>query len=599
MSTATNEPFSPSGTSGQLTIGGVNVASGASVTSLIRTDWQGAVTLSTSSRTNLSTYSEQINNAAWTLDPGIASITANATAAPDGNTTADGLVEDSASSSKIIYAPSVTFTAATYVWSIYAKAAGRSWLGMTLDYTGHNAYFNLSTGVKGSVTAGATSGIQSMGNGWYRCWISMTMTAGAGYGQCYPSTADGGTQTYTGAGTTAIYAWGGQVETGSTPTGYIPTTTTSASITDYSYTSAGVVTLGQTASGTYVWNGSGTLAAGTGGFQTNAFQNNAFDVVAAGGDATGTPTGVAATGSVNTPTASGIQNPTVSVTGVSGTGSIHAPTGSGAANATATGVAGTGSVNAPTAVAIKNPTVSATGVAGTGSVNAPTAKGDANAVGSGVSGTGSVGTATASASGNATGTPSGVSGTASQGSAVASGEANASATGVSGTGNVGSGIASGAANVVVFGVSAAGAVGTATASGGGATDATAYPDGVVGIGLAGDPIADVGTGDNQPIRIFYLKRKKRREARKPLVLDVDSNFVEVGPIPAEVPAQETATPEPKVLPAIVGTRRVVDHSRWITVQTPALRIKAPMVVKATVIEEDEDHALRLFLLLAS
>ena len=131
---------------------------------------------------------------------------------------------------------------------------------MTMDYTAHTAYFNLGTGVVGSVTSGATTGIVSLGNGWYRCWMSMTMVAGAGYCQFAPTTGDGGTQTYTGAGTTAIYAWGGQVETGSTPTGYIPTTTTSASVTDYSYTDAGAVTLGQTASGSYYWSGSGTLA---------------------------------------------------------------------------------------------------------------------------------------------------------------------------------------------------------------------------------------------------------------------------------------------------------------------------------------------------
>ena len=57
-----------------------------------------------------------------------------------------------------------------------------------------------------------------------------------------------------------MYVGDAQIEANTTPTSYIPTTTAPVSLTDYAVTAAGLVTLGQTASGTYVWSGSGDVA---------------------------------------------------------------------------------------------------------------------------------------------------------------------------------------------------------------------------------------------------------------------------------------------------------------------------------------------------
>ena len=51
-----------------------------------------------------------------------------------------------------------------------------------------------------------------------------------------------------------------QFEVGTSRTSFIPTTTAPVTVTDYAYTSAGLITLGETASGTYVWSGSGDVA---------------------------------------------------------------------------------------------------------------------------------------------------------------------------------------------------------------------------------------------------------------------------------------------------------------------------------------------------
>ena len=601
MSTATNETFSPSGTSGQLTIGGVNVASAANITSLIRTDWQGTITLSTSSRTNLCKYSQQIDSTQWPTDAGITGITTNAATAPDGTTTASALTEDSASSSKIVYAPSVTFTAAAYVFSIDVKAGTRSWAMLTMDYTGHTAYFNLGTGVVGSVTSGATSGIISLGSGWYRCWMSMTKTAGAGSCQFSPTTGNGSGQIYTGGGGTAIYAWGGQIELGSTPTGYIPTTTTSASITDYSYTGAGVVTLGQTASGTYVWNGSGTLAA-SGSFDGASFENTAFDVVAAGGNATATPSGVSGAAAVGTATISAQVNR--AATGVAAAASQGSPTAQAGVSVVPSGVAATASQGAAT-VGI-GPNVVVSGVSAAASVGSATVSAAVNRAATGVSGAASVGSATISAAVNRT--VSGVEGTSAVGTATASGGASGNATalpsGVEGTSALGSVSAQGASNVIPFGVEAASALGSATASGGGAVNATAFPNGVEASGQVGTATVDTGIGDHQPLRIFNLKKRLKKD-RVPLILDIDSNVEYNEPIPAQL---EIAAVQPAPVFAIhehktgLNARRLM-ADRWMTAPVVSVKVKPrPIPVLATIAEVERtkrNKRARLLLLLAS
>lgn len=161
-------------------------------------------------RTNLALWSEDFSQTTWSKTR--CSITANSTTAPDGNTTADTLVEDTTATSTHPVSQAVTLTAAAQTFSIYAKAANRNWIQLTLLSTANaSAYFNLSNGTIGTVGSATTASIVSVGNGWYRCVITATTAAGANTLGIYPASADA-TSSFTGNGTASLYIWGAQCE---------------------------------------------------------------------------------------------------------------------------------------------------------------------------------------------------------------------------------------------------------------------------------------------------------------------------------------------------------------------------------------------------
>jgi hypothetical protein len=172
---------------------------------------------------NLQTYSEQFDNAAYFTDN--ASITADAVTAPDGATTADKLVENTATSTHGV-GDGHTYAAGTHTISLYAKAGERSEIQL-IGFDGTDAaysWFNLSTGVAGS-TAGAnfeSADIQSLPDGWYRC--SVTFDAAGASGNWTVRIGSGSeTGTYLGDGTSGLYIWGAQLEEQPAATSYIPT----------------------------------------------------------------------------------------------------------------------------------------------------------------------------------------------------------------------------------------------------------------------------------------------------------------------------------------------------------------------------------------
>lgn len=163
---------------------------------------------------NLLSYSEQFNNVAWTQSS--VTITSNSTTAPNGTTTADTIAFSSGSFVSQSYTHSGVHT-----FSIYAKYIGTQWLCVE-NYNNADlaAWFDIQNGVIGTIASGATANIENVGNGWYRC--SVTMTANSAYTSTYATfnTTTNGGFTRTGSS----YFWGAQVVEGSTALDYLPTT---------------------------------------------------------------------------------------------------------------------------------------------------------------------------------------------------------------------------------------------------------------------------------------------------------------------------------------------------------------------------------------
>jgi hypothetical protein len=172
--------------------------------------------------TNLLTYSEQFDNAAWVKTQ--SSITTNTIIAPNGTLTADKLIENTTNNSHIVGRYGITVpSASTVAFSVYVKAAERTEVAFILGdgTTNPQVIFDLFSGYIVTSDAGITSSISNAGNGWYRCSVGRNITGTISDVQIRTSVA--GNSFYNGNGTSGIFIWGAQLEVGSTPTSYIPT----------------------------------------------------------------------------------------------------------------------------------------------------------------------------------------------------------------------------------------------------------------------------------------------------------------------------------------------------------------------------------------
>jgi hypothetical protein len=202
-------------------------------------------------RTNLSLYSEQLNDAAWGLQG--STVTANATTSPDGYSNADAVVEDSSTGehNRITYG---TLTAASYTASVFLKKYNETWCAVYLynGSVGIRHWINLDTltaGTSAAINAGITAPLTltNYGNGWVRA--SMTWTADVTTWSFYVACArtNGGATNYAGNGTSGFYAWGSQIEAGAYATSYIPTLGTSVTRVADAASKTGITSLiGQT-----------------------------------------------------------------------------------------------------------------------------------------------------------------------------------------------------------------------------------------------------------------------------------------------------------------------------------------------------------------
>lgn len=214
------------------------------------------------SSANFATYSQLLTNVSWVT------IATTASAVGIGPTaeTAFEMTETSATAQHNITntgglttAQAASFTSGlSYTFSVFAKKSAGSidWIQMTGTGPAFGAFqhanFNIGTGVVGYYTGtpvGSPPKIESVGNGWYRCSLTVVATATA-IGNAIGVVLTNNTDTvvrapsYIGSTANKVLLTMAQVEQKAFPTSYIPTTTGTAprsadlcSITSSAFTS--------------------------------------------------------------------------------------------------------------------------------------------------------------------------------------------------------------------------------------------------------------------------------------------------------------------------------------------------------------------------
>jgi len=181
-------------------------------------------------RTNLITYSEQFDNAAWVKTRlnafGSGSIV-NAIEAPDGTTSADYIQQETGQTTGGAVSVNLSISG-VHSWSVFAKASEFEFLALrTRSATLTISYFDLTNGTIALADPDHSNlKITSFGNGWYRC--SLSDEGGALANRFIVGGRDGANETVTPE--RGVYIWGAQLEASVSATEYIPTTTTAVSV---------------------------------------------------------------------------------------------------------------------------------------------------------------------------------------------------------------------------------------------------------------------------------------------------------------------------------------------------------------------------------
>ena len=154
-------------------------------------------------------------------------MTSAATTAPDGSTTGWLFAEDATNATHRIYQDVAGLTiGVVYTFSWYAKADVNTLTeGRILDTanTELSSYiFDLSDGtLEATRAAGDGYGIESVGSGWYRCWVKLTATATTHRFALYNWRGGATSHTYVGTVGQGHYIWGAMVNAQSYPGVYM------------------------------------------------------------------------------------------------------------------------------------------------------------------------------------------------------------------------------------------------------------------------------------------------------------------------------------------------------------------------------------------
>jgi len=172
-----------------------------------------------SARVNLLTKTEQFDDAYWTKAQLITAGMSNVVVAPDGATTADALTPDTSNAFHTVNRASLTLPNSSATFSVCAKANGYNFLTVQLANAGtftkfFEGVFNLTTGTVENTgratTYAGTRSISSLGNGWYRCTITVDSTDAnsTAFAQVVVQQTNDPAASFAGDGTSGIFIWG-------------------------------------------------------------------------------------------------------------------------------------------------------------------------------------------------------------------------------------------------------------------------------------------------------------------------------------------------------------------------------------------------------
>jgi len=169
---------------------------------------------------NLFTYSSSFSNAAWAK---VNSTVTGGQNGYDGTTNAFLITDNSTSGVHLIGQTPVV--SGQHTISIYAKANSLNWIWLRGVQSSANvrAWFNLSTGTIGTVETNGTANIESVGNGWYRCSLTIANHQ-SGFEFYYGVANANATTNYVGSGQ-SIFVQDAQLVEGSTAKDYQKTET--------------------------------------------------------------------------------------------------------------------------------------------------------------------------------------------------------------------------------------------------------------------------------------------------------------------------------------------------------------------------------------